>query len=304
MTIGSLGLAGVWAGYSDQMGARALRGLVAETRRSILTPEYLPSPHEWKPNGTTAAWLGHSTVLVNFYGLTLLTDPVLCKRAGVSTFLGTIGPKRLVAPALKPSELPEIDLVVLSHAHMDHLDFATLRSLRGELRAVSAKGTLDLLQGTPLKKPEALAWGQKTVVKTGKGDIEIQAFEVRHWGARWRVDKHRGYNGYVLSRGGKRIIFGGDTAVTDSFQGLRSRKPYEMAIMPIGAYQPWLCSHCSPEQAVQMANQAGAEHFLPIHFKTFPLGREGTVEPMERLEEAIDPGRIGWRDIGATFVLS
>ena len=79
------------------------------------------------------------------------------------------------------------------------------------------------------------------------------------------------------------MIFGGDTALTDSFKSLKSHGPYELAIMPIGAYQPWLCSHCSPEQAVSMANDAGAKYFLPVHFKTFQFGREGTIEPLERL---------------------
>lgn len=303
LTVGSLGVAGAWAGYSDQLAPRALRGLVAETGRSILLPKHLPSPSDWNQNGITAAWLGHSTVLINFFGLTVLTDPVLLKRVGADTVFGTIGAKRLIAPALKPSQLPHIDLVVLSHAHMDHLDLATLRALKGELRAVSAKGTLDLLQDTGLKTPEALAWGDKTRIKTRKGDVHVKAFEVKHWGARWRYDKFRGYNGYILEREGKRLIFGGDTAETDSFRNLRSKGSFELAIMPIGAYQPWVCSHCTPEQAVKMANAAGAGYFLPIHHKTFPLGREGTVEPMERLQETIEAERIGWHDVGQTFVL-
>jgi L-ascorbate metabolism protein UlaG (beta-lactamase superfamily) len=126
---------------------------------------------------------------------------------------------------------------------------------------------------------------------------------VKHWGARWRWDQHRGYNGYVLEREGRKIIFGGDTAMTSSFAGLRSSCSFDAAIMPIGAYQPWLCSHCSPEQAVRMANDAGAEKFLPIHFKTFPLGREGAIEPMERLTDAIHADRLGWQDIGETVVI-
>jgi L-ascorbate metabolism protein UlaG (beta-lactamase superfamily) len=304
LTVGSLGLAGVWAGYSDQMGARALRGLVAETRRSVLTPSYTPSPVEWNPNRLTAAWLGHSTVLINFFGLTILTDPVLYKRVGADTFFGTIGAKRLVAPALKPSQLPEIDLVLLSHAHMDHFDFATLRALKGERKVVSARGTLDLLQRTTLNNPVTLGWGEKATVVTGKDEAEIHAFEVRHWGARWRVDRHRGYNGYVIKRNGRQIIFGGDTAQADSFRGLHCRQGYDLAIMPIGAYQPFINSHCSPEQAVDMANDANAGFFLPIHFKTFPLGREGSVEPMERLSDAIEEQRIALRDVGETFVLS
>lgn len=304
LAVGSLSVTGVWAACSDQIGARMVRGLVEDATRGIGKPKFTPSPGTWNANGITAAWLGHSTVLLNFYGLTILTDPVLGKRVGADTVLGTIGAKRLVAPALRTSELPPIDLVLLSHAHMDHLDPATLRALPGNPRAVTAHATTDLLEGTRLKSPEELAWGEKTKVKTAHGDVQIEAFEVKHWGARWRMDKHRGYNGYVISREGKKIIFGGDTALTDSFQGLKSKGPYEMAIMPIGAYQPWLCSHCSPEQAVRMANEAGARHFLPVHFKTFPFGREGTVEPLERLEAAIESERIAMRDVGQTFQLS
>jgi L-ascorbate metabolism protein UlaG (beta-lactamase superfamily) len=275
--------------------------LVAETHRPILKPKARPDPQEWNSSAITAAWLGHSTVLLNFYGVTILTDPALCRRVGASTYFGTIGAKRLVAPALRPSQLPNIDLVLLSHAHMDHFDFATLRELPGTPRTVTAHATDDLLEHTPLKSPTSLAWGEKARIRTGNGEVRVQAFEVKHWGARWRYDKHRGYNGYIVEREGKRIIFGGDTARTDSFRALRRRGPFELALMPIGAYDPWVCSHCTPEQAVLMANEAGARHFLPIHFKTFPLGREGTVEPLERLEAAIEPERIGWREVGETF---
>ncbi len=302
LTIGSVGLAGVWAGCSDQLGARAVRELVAETRRPVLEPMLTPNPHSWRENALTAAWLGHSTVLLNFYGVTILTDPVLLRRVGANTFLGTIGAKRLVAPALRPNELPAIDLVLLSHAHMDHLDPATLRQLPGRPRVVTAHDTADLLASTRLRDAQGLTWGDRTRVRTAHGDVEIRAFEVKHWGARWRYDKYRGYNGYVLSREGKRIIFGGDTAWIESFRGLRKHGPFELAVMPIGAYQPWVCSHCTPEQAVRMANDAGAKYLLPIHFKTFAFGREGTVEPLRRLRAAIEPERIGWGDVGGTFV--
>src|SRR5262249_37417981 len=160
-------------------------------------------------------------------------------RVGADTFLGTIGAKRFIAPALKARQLPAIDLVLLSHAHMDHLDPATLRALPGAPRAVTAKATADLLAGTKLKDVRELAWNEKARVSTSHGDLEIQAFEVNHWGARWKVDNYRGYNGYVIAREGKKIIFGGDTAWTESFRSLRSQGPYELGIMPIGAYKPW-----------------------------------------------------------------
>ena len=301
LTVTSVGVAGVWVGYSDQASARALRELVAETHRPVRQAPLIPEPESWSSNDITVAWLGHSTVLLNFYGMTILTDPVLLRRVGANTCLGTIGAKRFIAPALKPGQLPAIDLVLLSHAHMDHLDFATLQALPGRPQAVIAHAMDDLLEGTRLRSPKALAWGERTRVVTAHGDLEVRAFEVKHWGARWRYDKFRGYNGYVLAREGKKLIFGGDTAWTESFRGLRKQGPFELAIMPIGAYQPWVCSHCTPEQAVRMANDAGAKHFVPIHFKTFPFGREGSVEPLERLEEAIEPERIGWRDVGETF---
>ncbi len=280
-----------------------VRGLMAETGRAVLKPKFTPSPQLWDPNGVTAAWLGHSTVLVNFYGLTILTDPVLGKRAGADTWVGTIGAKRLIAPALRAAQLPPIDLVLLSHAHMDHLDPATLRRLPGKPRAVTAHATADLLRGSALKTPEALAWGDQTRIFTAHGDVNVRAFEVNHWGARWKLDTYRGYNGYVLEREGKKLIFGGDTAACESFRSLRPLGPFDFAIMPIGAYQPWVCSHCTPEQAVRMANDAGANYFLPVHFKTFAFGREGSTEPIQRLEVAIESERIGWRDIGQTFRL-
>src|SRR5262249_28981875 len=120
LAVGSVGFAGAWAGFSDQLGARMVRGLVAETGRPVLKPKFIPNPASWDTNGITAAWLGHSTVLLNFFGVNILTDPVLFRRAGADTPFGTVGAKRLVAPALAPNQLPAIDLVLLSHAHMDH----------------------------------------------------------------------------------------------------------------------------------------------------------------------------------------
>ena len=289
---------------SNALPARTARGLIAQTRRKILKPNFRPTPALWDPNAITAAWLGHATVLVNFYGVNILTDPLLVDHAGADVLIGTIGPKRLVAPALTLKQLPKIDLVLLSHAHMDHLNSATLRCFPKSTRAVTAHSTADLLGDTRLKDVPELAWGEKTTVTTANGEVEVEAFEVKHWGARWRHDSYRGYNGYIVSREGKKIIFGGDTAWTESFRSLRGKGPFDLAIMPIGAYEPWIMSHCTPEQAVQMANDAGAAHFLPIHFKTFAFGREGVIEPIERLQAAIEPERLGWQDIGQTFSLS
>ncbi|MGZ8920735.1 MAG: MBL fold metallo-hydrolase, partial [Limisphaerales bacterium] len=111
---------------------------------------------------------------------------------------------------------------------------------------------------------------------------------------------------YIVSRNGKKIIFGGDTAMSEGFKGIHGKGPFEFACMPIGAYKPFIWSHCNPEQALQMANEAGAKHVLPMHYYTFRFGRELSNEPIERLQTALngETDRLGWREAGETFVLN
>jgi L-ascorbate metabolism protein UlaG (beta-lactamase superfamily) len=97
----------------------------------------------------------------------------------------------------------------------------------------------------------------------------IRAIQVNHWGARIRYDVHRSYSGYLIEAGRYRVLFAGDTAYTDSFRSVRSSNSVDLAIMPIGAYDPWIRGHCNPEQALAMANDAGAEFILPVHHRTF-----------------------------------
>ena len=98
-----------------------------ESWRPIAAAALKPEPSKWDDAQVTLAWIGHSTVLINFFGVTILTDPVLSSRIGIRLPGFTIGPKRLTAPALPFNELPKVDLVLLSHAHFDHLDLRTLQ---------------------------------------------------------------------------------------------------------------------------------------------------------------------------------
>ncbi len=155
------------------------------------------------------AWLGHATVLINFFGIKILTDPVLFPRIGIRLPGLTLGPKRLTAPALTVRDLPKIDIVLLSHAHFDHFDMRTLHRFHRSTTVITAQRTSDLLRLTRFRDVSELGWKERKSVTTFAGKIDIVAFRVKHWGARTRRDTYRGYNGYVLERNDRRILFGG-----------------------------------------------------------------------------------------------
>ncbi len=282
-----------------------------ESWRPIAPAFAKPEPLKWNDAHVTAAWIGHATVLVNFFGIKILTDPVLFPRIGIRLPGFTIGPKRLTAPALQFHELPRIDLILLSHAHFDHFDLRTLHRFNEDTSVITAPNTADLLKWTRLRDITELRWGETKVFKIAsqtKDNIAISAFQVKHWGARTQRDTHRGYNGYLIesrSCGRLGILFAGDTAMTDSFAKLRHYGEIDLAIMSIGAYNPWIYSHCTPEQAVEMANAAGARFIMPVHHQTFRLSFEPLREPIERFQAALRnaPERIALREIGETFVL-
>ncbi len=279
-----------------------------ESWRPIAPAFAKPEPLKWNDAEVTAAWIGHATVLINFFGIKILTDPVLFPRIGIRLPGFTIGPKRLTAPALQFHELPGIDLILLSHAHFDHFDLRTLHRFNKETSVITAPNTADLVRWTLLRDITELRWGETKVLNLPsqtKGNIAIRAFQVKHWGARMQRDTHRGYNGYLMERNGRRILFAGDTAFTDTFAKLRKYGPIDLAIMSIAAYNPWIRNHCTPEQAIEMANAAGAQFIMPVHHQTFRLSFEPLREPIERLQAVLrnTPERIALREIGETFVM-
>src|SRR5712691_9080113 len=158
-----------------------------ESWRPIAPAFAKPEPLKWSDAQVTLAWLGHATVLINFFGIKILTDPVLFPRIGIRIpFLSTIGPKRLTAPSLTFDELPRIDIVLLSHAHFDHFDIRTLhrlsrrrspRRLKADLNAstkiITAPRTRDLLRWTKLRDITELHWGERKSIETPAGRIDI-----------------------------------------------------------------------------------------------------------------------------------
>lgn len=275
----------------------------------IQHPTSKPDPASWDSNTITAAWVGHSTVLINMFGTWILTDPVFSDRIGLNVAnLFTIGPKRLVFPALSIEELPPIDIILLSHAHMDHLDTPSIRRFDRDIPVVMAKNTADIIEGYEFKTVYELDWGKWTEI----GDVRIEALEVKHFGWRypWEQDRSRGfkdgrsYNAYIISKNGRHILFGGDTAMHQYFKSIAERSlPIELAIMPIGAYDPWIYNHANPEQALEMTNHMGSYHIFPIHWNTFIQSEEPTAEPIARLKKVLahQPGRLAVEAVGQTW---
>jgi L-ascorbate metabolism protein UlaG (beta-lactamase superfamily) len=302
--VGFTGLTAFWLAVSQRRAARWLRTIIADSRRKILPAPSKANPAAWSDNGVTICWLGHATVLINFYGIRLLLDPALYGRVGINVGIGTAGPKRYVAPALQLRELPPIDVLLLTHAHMDHMDLPSLRWFPKDTFTVTAANTSDILQGLQLRNLHEMRWKDKQRFTCNRGDLEIEAVEVKHWGKRFPNEKiDRGYNGLILRREGKALLLAGDTASTPLFSALRSKGPFDAAIMPIGAYNPWIRSHCTPEEAVAMANAAGARYIVPIHHQTFKLSDEPMTEPLERVQAALkhEPERLALQKIGESF---
>jgi L-ascorbate metabolism protein UlaG (beta-lactamase superfamily) len=127
--------------------------------------------------------------------------------------------------------------------------------------------------------------------------LRITAQQVAHWGARTFHDVHRGFNAYVIEDAKHRILYGGDSAY---HEGFREVGKVDLAILGIGAYNPWIKGHANPEQAWQMADHVRADFILPMHHSTFKLSHEPMTEPMERFLAAAGKGidRIVIREVG------
>lgn len=222
------------------------RELRLQRRRLAETAKLSPHPKLWPDTGLFAAWLGHGTVIMKIGGVTILTDPILGDHCGLGFAGVSVGLKRFAAPALRHiSDFPRIDVILLSHAHFDHFDRPTLRKFENRATTVVASvRTSDLLRPSRYRAIHELAWGERILHR----GVSIRAFPVKHWGARMRRDTFRGYNGYLIETARHRVVFGGDTAYTDSFRPLKAAGPVNLAILPIGAYDPWIAVHCNPEQ--------------------------------------------------------
>lgn len=238
---------------------------------------------------------------MNFFGVRVISDPSLYNRVGVSLdSLFTIGPRRLIAPPLTPSQLGPLNVVLITHAHMDHLDLRSLKALPKTATVDACSGCGDLIRPLGYRDVRELKWGDHTQVD----GLTVTALGARHWGKRWPYGRNYGFNSYVLAKNGRRMLLACDSAFTDLFSQLASNPP-DVAAFSIGAYDPWICNHANPEQVWEMFLQTDAHYLIPIHWGTFRLSKEPMDEPLERLiaDAGADSSRIVLRQIGATWTL-
>lgn len=255
---------------------KAIYQSVRDTGCQPELPDIPEALHRLWPHELAVMWLGHGSVLTQIHGVTVAVDPVLSDRIGLRIGRRTIGLQRISPPPIQPRSLRGVHLVLITHAHFDHLDRPTLERMADPQTTVVV----------PLRCATLIPQGFGRIIELGP-DQTIETHGIRlctiaptHWGARKIFDRRRGVNSYLVESDSQRVFFAGDTAHTTMFGGLNA---VDLAVFGIGAYDPWEHMHATPEQAWDMFHQIGARYFLPIHHSTFELSEEPLHEPMKRL---------------------
>ena len=218
-------------------------------------------------------WIGHASFLIQTKDANLLVDPLW------ANWLKVI--KRIRHPGLQLHDLPSIDLVLVTHAHFDHLDRRTLRRVAEGQPIVVPFEVGNLVHDLGFHSVHELQyWDQFE-----HGSARITLTPCHHWGARVLHDSHRGFGGYIIEANGRTIYHCGDTAFFDGFKEIGKRFDIDLALLPIGAYDPpsGRDVHMNPEEAIQAFQQLGAKQMVPMHYGSFRLSYEPPDEPLQRL---------------------
>ncbi len=236
--------------------------------------------------GDRVTWLGQAGFDVRLGATRLVIDPFLDEWA--SPVRG-VGPRRLDPSPLRPEDLADPDVILLSHNHYDHLDRLTLGSLPGRRAAVAIvpEGLGPYVREFGLADVVELPWGAAVRV----GGVEVTAVPAIHFSGRGLLDRNRTHwNGYVLDSGRRRVYFAGDTAYSPLLgPAAVIGGACDLALVPIGAYLPaevMAAVHATPEEAIRLARDAGAARVLGMHWGTISLSTEPMFEPPARFVAA------------------
>ena len=298
------------------------------TRELMWENKFQPTPYEkpayevdveqWSNEDVTYAWLGHASVLINFYGTLIVTDPVLLRRIGPpEVFDNIFGIRRVMQLPMDIESFPDIDVALISHPHFDHLDLASLRYLdnRSNYTLIVPISNSELIDDD-IDGVIELDWKSRSGGSVDSGDVSISAFRVEHYGyADWgERDSKRGFNGYLITSNNagknesKTVAFFGDTSYSRyrDEQGDVLAKPQsidwrsrfdasvldegiDLCIIPIGdSYYYW--NHISPENALRLAREINCKKMLPMHYSTFILtpARHEPVKPKDTLLQLLE----------------
>lgn len=233
-------------------------------------------------------WVGHATWLIQVGGLNILTDPIWSRFCSPVPLWSL---RRRVAPGISFEKLPRIDLVLVSHSHYDHCDVPTLRRLGAAPAYVTPAGLGQFVRRKAGGRVHEAEWGETLAVAGAK----LTALPALHFSARGVHDRNRAlWCGWLLEVAGKRIYFAGDTGMAPFFgelgAWLRATGGVDVALLPIGAYQPrWVMTpvHCTAADAVEIHQLIGARQSLAMHWGTFVLTEEPLREPPVLLADTL-----------------
>ena len=290
----------------DGVAPRSLRDVLrwqfSGSRQRATWPLWVPSPHADVPparvNGDTVrlSFVGHASWLIQTAGVNILVDPVWSMRVSPVAFAG---PRRRNDPGIAFEALPNIDIVLVSHGHYDHLDLPTLSRLAATFapRVITPLGNdITMRTGDPAIRAEAFDWHDR--VELGNG-LHVTLVATRHWSARGLFDRNRAlWASFVLETPAGKIYIVCDSGYGEGAHFRRvagAHGPIRLALLPIGAYEPrWFMrdQHMNPEDAVRALQDCGAEAALAHHHGTFQLTDEAIDAPVMALGEALDQAKI------------
>ncbi len=254
-------------------------------RHSAVTPR---TGQTYKPklvsNGEMGlTFIGHASFFVQMGGQNVIIDPNFAR------WLFLL--KRLRQPGINVPDLPPIDVVLVTHAHFDHLHRRSLRAIAQHTRRergvpptiVVPHHVFDLVSDLGFDDVVELDWWNSYRHR----DLTVTHVPSRHWGARVLRDAHRGYGGYVLRDGKHSLYHAGDTAYFPGFREIGRRLAPELALLPIGAYNPpsFRNVHASPADAMRAFLDLNSRWMVPMHYGTFRLSHEPIEEPLQLLEQ-------------------
>ena len=234
-------------------------------------------------------FVNHSTVLIQTEGLNILTDPVWAKYASPFPFLG---PKRYMPAGIAFDSLPDIDLILLTHNHYDHMDISALSKISKKFKPqiFTTLGNTKYLEKNDIIKSFDMDWGQ---TRCFSDEVSIGCVPSQHFSARAITDRNKTlWAGFVIHTHHGDIYFAGDTGYGPCVERIRKMYPngFRLAFLPIGAYEPKIFMqdfHSSPDEAVEMHKQLNVSQSIPIHFGTFALALDGQDDPTDELKEIL-----------------